>query len=72
MIDEAPALTALANGHALCGDQYCNLKNTRANAGILDLMHRPIINVGRHSLNSLTIIVDAGVPLRFLLIPDVV
>jgi hypothetical protein len=72
MIDEAPALTALANGHALCGDQYCNRKINRANVDILDLMHRPVINVRRHSLNSLTIIVDAGVPLRFLFIPDVV
>jgi hypothetical protein len=35
-------------------------------------MHGPIINVGRHSLNGLAIIVDARIPLRFLLICDVV
>jgi hypothetical protein len=72
MIDETPALTPLAKGHALCGGQYCDLENTRANVDILNLMHCPVINVRRHGLDGLTIIVDAGVPLRFLFIPDVV
>lgn len=35
-------------------------------------MHGPIINVRRHSLNGLAIIVDARVPLRLLFIADVV
>jgi hypothetical protein len=46
--------------------------HARSNLNILNLMHRPIINIRRHSLNDLAIIVDARVPLLLLFVSDVV
>lgn len=35
-------------------------------------MHGPVIDVTRHCLNGLTLIIDTGVSLRFLFVADVI
>jgi hypothetical protein len=48
------------------------LSKRNENLDVLNLMHRPIVNVRRHSLDGLAVIVDAGVPLCFLFVSDVI